>query len=84
MNSTNKGRSASISVQGMTIVENIPFDCVVYDSIRKENGMLLALDGFIHLVNDPEEIYMTQDYNGVVCKLEILCQNGLTTFLNLS
>ena len=81
--STNKGRFAAITLQGMTLVENIPFDCVVYDSIRKGNDIVLALEGFVHLVNEPVEIYMTHDANDVVYTLEILDQNGAATFLRL-
>jgi len=82
--SANKGRSAAIAVQGMTIVENRPFDRVVYDPILKGNDLVLALDGFIHMVNEPVEMYMTHDSNGVVSTLEILDQNGSATFLRLT
>ena len=81
--STNKGRSATIAVQGMTIVENVPFDCVVYDPIRKGNDIVLTLDGFIHMVNEPVEMYIIHDANGVISELEILGQNGFATFLKL-
>jgi len=82
--STNKGRTAAIAVQGMTLVENKPFDRVVYDPIRKGNDLVLAVDGFIHIVDEPVEMYMTQESNGVVSTLEILGQNGTATFLKLS
>jgi hypothetical protein len=82
--SANKGRSAAIAVQGMTIVENRPFDSVVYDPIRKGNDLILVLDGFIHMVNEPVEMCMTFDSNGVVSTLEILDQNGSATFLRLT
>jgi hypothetical protein len=83
LTSTNKGRSAAIAVHEMTIVENKPFVSVIYDPIRKGNDLILALDGFIHMVNEPLEIYMTQDSNGVVSTLEILGQNGEPTILRL-
>jgi hypothetical protein len=83
LTSTYKGRSAAITVQGMTIVENKPFDRVVYDPIRKGKDLVLALDGFIHMVNEPVEMYMTHDSNGVVSTLEILDQNGAPTILRL-
>ena len=83
LTSTNKGRSAAIAVHGMTIVENKPFDHVIYDPIRKGNDLVLALEGFIHMVNEPVEIYMTHDSNGVVSTLEILGQNGEPTILRL-
>jgi hypothetical protein len=81
--STNKGRTVAIAAHGMTIVENKPFDSVVYDPIRKGNDLVLAVDGFIHMVNEPVEMYMTQESNGVVSTLEILDQNGAATFLRL-
>jgi hypothetical protein len=83
LTSTNKGRSAAIEVQGMTIVENKPFDSVIYDPMLKGNDLVLVLDGFIHMVNEPLEMYMTHDLNAVVSKLEILDQNGTTTILRL-
>ena len=83
LNSTNKGRSAAIAVHGMTIVEYKPFDSVIYDPIRKGNDLVLALEGFVHMVNEPLEIYMTQDSNGVVSMLEIFGQNGESTILRL-
>ena len=81
--STNKGRFAAIAIQGLTIVENTPFESVVYDPIRKGNDLLLALEGFIQMVDEPVEIYMTHDSNGVVSTLEVLGQNGTATFLML-
>ena len=81
--SANKGRSAAIAVQGMTIVENRSFDRVVYEPIRKGNDLVLVLDGFIHMVNEPVEMSMTFDSNGVVSTLEILDQNDSATFLRL-
>jgi uncharacterized membrane protein YkgB len=82
-NSANKSRYCTIEFQGITIVENKPFDSFVYDPIQKGNDLLLVLDGFIHMVDEPMEIYMTYDLNGVVSKLEILDQNGTTTILRL-
>ena len=82
--SANKGRSAAIAVQGMTIVENRSFDRVVYEPIRKGNDLVLVLDGFIHMVNEPVEMSMTFDSNGVVSTLEILDQNDSATFLRLT
>jgi hypothetical protein len=43
-----------------------------------------VLDGFIHMVNEPVEMCMTFDSNGVVSTLEILDQNGSATFLRLT
>jgi hypothetical protein len=80
---TNKGRTTAIVAMGMTLVENRPFDSVIYDPIRKGNDLVLAVDGFIHMVNEPIEIYMTQESNGMVSTLEILDQNGGATFLRL-
>lgn len=81
--SGNKGQTAAIASQGMTIVENKPFDSVVYDPIRKGNDIVLAVDGFIHLVNAPVEIYIYQESDGVASSLEIVDQNGGQTFLRL-
>lgn len=82
LTSTNKGRSAAIAVQGMTIVENRPFDRVIYDPILKGNDLVLVLDGFIHVVNEPLEMFVTNDSNDVVFTLEILDQNGMTIYLS--
>ena len=80
---TNKGRTVAIAAHGMTIVENKPFDSVVYDPIRKGNDLVLAVDGFIHMVDEPVEMYMTHDSNGVVSTLELLDLNGAPTILSL-
>ena len=81
--STNRGRTAAIVVHGMTIIENKPFDSIIYDPLRKGNDIILVLEGFIHMVDEPVEIYMTHDSNGVVSTLEILSQNGSPTILRL-
>ena len=83
LTSTNRGRTAAIAFQGMTIVENKLFNSIIYDPIRKGNDLLLALEGFIQMVDEPVEIYMTHDSNGVVSTLEVLGQNGTATFLML-
>jgi hypothetical protein len=82
--SGNKGRPAAITSHGMAIVENKPFHSVIYDPIRKGNDIVLALEGFIQMVNEPVEIFMTHDSNGVVSTLEILDQNGSATCLRLT
>ena len=81
--SGNKGRTAAIAAQGMTIVEHKSFDSVVYDPIRKGNDLVLAVDGFVHMVNAPVEIYINQESDGVASSLEIIDQNGGETFLRL-
>ncbi|NVK50600.1 MAG: DUF5335 family protein [Cyclobacteriaceae bacterium] len=81
--STNKGRMATIVALGMTIIENKAFNSVIYDPILKGNDLVLAVDGFVHMVNEPVEMYITQEFNDMVSILEILDQNGMTTFLKL-
>lgn len=81
--STNEGRIAAIVSWGITIVENKALNRVIYDPIRKGNDLVLAVDGFIHMVNEPVEIYITQESDGMVSILEILDQNGVITFLRL-
>jgi len=83
LTSTSRGRSAAIAIHGMTIVENKQFDSVIYDPILKGNDILLVLEGFIQMVNEPMEVYITNDTNGVVSTLEILGQNGELTILRL-
>jgi len=81
--STNKGRMATIVARGMTIIENRGFNSVIYDPIQKGNDLVLAIDGFVHMVDEPVEMYITQESNDMVSTLEILDQNGVTTILRL-
>ena len=81
--SGNAGRKAAIATGGMTLVENKPFESVVYDQIQKGNDLVLAVDGFIHLVNAPVEIYMEKQDNGIVSTLEVIDQNNNSTYLRL-
>ena len=81
--SGNKGRTSAIAAEGMTLAENKPVTSVDYDPVGKGNDMMISLEGFSHTVNAPVELYITQESNGVVSTLEIVDQNGVSTFLRL-
>ena len=81
--SGNKGRAAAIAAEGMTIVENKSLVSVDYDPVGKGNDIMIALEGFSHTVNAPVELRITEASNGVVSTLEIIDQNGTSTFLRL-
>ena len=81
--SGNKGRTAAIAAGGMTIAENKAFVSIDYDPVGKGNDIQIALEGFAHTVNAPVELRITEASNGVVSTLEIIDQNGTSTFLRL-
>jgi hypothetical protein len=81
--SGNKNRIAAIAAQGMTVVENSPLVSVDYDPSGKGNAITITLEGFAHTVNAPVELYLTEEANGVVSTLEVVDQNGASTFLRL-
>ena len=79
----NKGRPAAIAAEGMTLAENKSLTSVDYDLVGKGNDMMITLEGFSHTVYTPVELYITEESNGVVSTLEIVDQNGVSTFLRL-
>jgi hypothetical protein len=81
--SGNKKRTAALAAQGMTVVDNTPLVSVDYDPPGKGNALTIALEGFIHTVNAPVELYLTEEANGVVSTLEVVDQNGGSTLLRL-
>ena len=83
LTSGNKGRTSAIAAEGMTIAENKSLVSVDYDPVGKGNDIMIALEGFAHTVNAPVELRITEASNGVVSTLEIIDQNGTSTFLRL-
>ena len=83
LTSGNKGRTSAIAAEGMTIAENKSLVSVDYDPVGKGNDILIALEGFTHTVTAPVELRITEASNGVVSTLEIIDQNGTSTFLRL-
>jgi len=81
--SGNKNRTAAIATDGMTVVENTPLVSVDYDPPGKGNALTITLEGFTHTVSAPVELYLTEEVNGVVSTLEVVDQNGTSTFLRL-
>ena len=81
--SGNKGRTAAIAAKGMTIVEDMALVGVEYDPVGKGNDIMITLEGFTHTVNAPVELRITEASNGVVSTLEVIDQNGASTFLRL-
>ena len=81
--SGNKGRTSAIAAGGMTLAEQKALVSVDYDPVGKGNDMMISLEGFSHTVNAPVELYITEESNGVVSTLEIVDQNGVSTFLRL-
>ena len=83
LTSGNKGRTSAIAAEGMTIAENKSLVSVDYDPVGKGNDIMITLSGFSHTVNAPVEVHITEESNGVVSTLEIIDQNGTSTFLRL-
>jgi len=81
--SGNKGRTSAIAAEGMTLVENKPLVSVNYDPAGKGNDMIISLEGFSHTVNTPVELFISEGSNGVISTLEVVDQNGKSTFLRL-
>lgn len=81
--SGNKGRTTAIAAKGMTIVEDMALVGVEYDPVGKGNDIMITLEGFTHTVNAPVELRITEASNGVVSTLEVIDQNGASTFLRL-
>ncbi len=81
--SGNKGRTSAIAAEGMTLVENKPLVSVNFDPVGKGNDLVISVKGFSHTVNEPVEMYITEESNGVVSTLEVVDQNGKSTFLRL-
>jgi len=81
--SGNKGRTSAIAAEGMTVVEKKPLVSVDYDPVGKGNDMIISLEGFSHTVSAPVELFIIEESNGVVSTLEVVDQNGKSTFLRL-
>jgi hypothetical protein len=81
--SGNENRTAAIASDGMTVVENTPLVSVDYDPPGKGNALTITLEGFTHSVSAPVELYLTEEANGVVSTLEVVDQNGASTFVRL-
>lgn len=79
--SGNRGRRAAIAVEGMTLVENKPFERVVYDPVGKGNDLVISVEDFSHTVSAPAEMYMEENDKGVVTSLDVIDQNGQSSFL---
>lgn len=82
--SGNRGRRAAIAAEGMTVVEDKSLVSVDYDPVGKGNDMSISVDGMMHTVKAPVELYVTEESNGVVSTLEVVDQNGKSTFLRLT
>lgn len=79
--SGNRGRIAAIAAEGMTLVENKPFESVFYDPVNKGNDLTLTLNGYMHTVLAPVELYVEENDQGVVITMEVVDQNGKSTYL---
>ncbi len=79
--SGNRGRKAAIAAEGMTLVENKPFENVFYDPVGKGNELVISVEDFTHTVAAPTELYVEESEKGVVTSLEVVDQNGQSCFL---
>lgn len=80
----NRGRTGSILVGTSILVEFKPLISVNYDPVGKGNDMVLSLEGYTHVIDGPEKMYVIEDHHGMVKTLEIVDDKGNTTQLNLS
>ena len=85
--SGNRGRTAAIAAQGMTVIENWAFRDLEYDPVGKGNDVIITLgdreETFTHTIDAPVEIILHQEDDGEISALEIIDQNGESTFLRL-
>lgn len=85
--SGNRNRIAAVAANGMTVFEEKPFRDVEYDPIGKGNDIIITLgtdhELLTHTVNAPTELILHQEDNGEISTLEIIDQNGESTFLRL-
>ncbi len=81
--SGNRGRTAAVAAGGTTLVEDKPLVSVDYDPVGKGNNISISVEGMMHTVDAPVELYLIEESNGVVSTLEVVDQNGISTFLRL-
>ena len=79
--SGNRGRRAAIAAEGMTLVEDKSFETVIYDPVKKGNDLVISVEDFTHTVDAPTELYVEENEEGVVTSLEVVDQNGKSSFL---
>ena len=81
--STNIGRSSPIASDDTTIVENKALVSVNYNPLGKGNDVVITVNGFFQMINDPVDLYITEESNGIVSTIEIVEQMGRSTLLRL-
>ena len=54
--SGNRGRRAAIATEGMTLVEEKPFETVICDPVKKGNDVVISVEDFTHTVAAPTEL----------------------------
>jgi hypothetical protein len=86
----NRGRSVSIELVGMEVgdqplTEAAPLLAIDYDPERKGDNLVISTGrdvvDYTHTINEPTEIWESQDDNGEVQALEIIDKSGSKTIL---
>jgi len=81
--SGNRGRIAALDTGGKRLAEDLPLVSVDYDPPGKGNDLMISFEGYTHTVDDPEQLFLIEESNGVVSALEIVAFNGVITHLRL-
>ncbi|TNJ45637.1 DUF5335 family protein [Tamlana fucoidanivorans] len=79
----NRGRIAKIDFEDKTIIESGVLESINYDPKTKGNDLVLTLDGYIHNMDYPKELFVVEQENGEVTSIKILDKKGLTTTVGL-
>ena len=56
---------------------------VNYNPLGKGNDVVITVKGFFQMINDPVDLYITEESNGIVSTIEIVEQMGRSTLLRL-
>ena len=83
LTSGNKGRSASLRADGNILAERKAFEYLVYDPVNKGNSMTIAVDGYAHTVEAPNELMIEEQDNGTLEAIIVINEKGEKTVLSL-
>ena len=68
--------------EGLWEIQEKTFQSVDFDPEGDGNTLIISLAGFGHQIENPEEIFVEELDNGEVSSLEIVDQNGDSSFLS--
>jgi hypothetical protein len=79
LSSGNRGANSHLEEAGENIAENIQFRDIEYDPAKKGDDLVIALgagdNNLRHVVSSSVEMYIYEDFNGVLTSVEIINKN---------